>query len=103
MKRALLLALLLAAPLAQAQFLNQDIIRQAGVDAATGNIRLNNVDFGDNAGEPARPAPSAAEIAAEIRAQEADERWRRQAAAQDERRRRVNQAVERAYKAEFKK
>ena len=31
MKRALLLALLLAAPLAQAQFLNQDIIRQAGI------------------------------------------------------------------------
>lgn len=103
MKRLLLAATLLAAPLAQAQvFIDQNLIRQAAENMATGNISLNNVELGGGP-QQQEPGPTAAEIAAEIRAQEAHENVRREAAARDARRHRVMNAIERAYDAEYRK
>lgn len=103
MKRLLLAATLLTASLAHAQvFIDQNLIRQAAENMATGNINLNNVQM-DGVQQQQAPAPTAAEIAAEIRAQEAYEHTRREAAARDARRHRVMNAIERAYSAEYRK
>lgn len=103
MKRLLLAATLLTASLAHAQvFIDQNIIRQAAENMTTGNIDLNNVQM-DGGLQQQAPAPTAAEIAAEIRAQEAHEHARREAAARDARRHRVMNAIERAYNAEYRK
>jgi hypothetical protein len=104
MKRYCFTALLLAAPLAHAQvFLDPEITRRAAETMVTGNIRLNNVDFGGGLQQQAQPMPTAAEIAAEIRRQNQREISRREANEREARRERVASAIERGYKAEFRK
>lgn len=88
---------------ARAQFLDPQIIRSAGEAMATGNIRLNNLEI-DNVyvgGQGGQRAPTAAEVAAEVRRQEASERalteFKRLAAEQA----RIARVIASAYDAEF--
>jgi len=109
MKRFVCAALLLAASCAQAQFLDQNIIRQAAENMTTGNIRLNNVEIGDShfggnvqLVDGAQRMPTAQEIAAELRAQEQQAQRQREAAAREAQRARISAAVERAYNTEYR-
>lgn len=102
MKVFFLTGLLLATPYAQAQWggvLDPNIMRQAGEAAATGNIMLGNVQID---GAPMQEAPTASDIAEEIRAQEQRAQIRRRLAERDARRARVIKVIEQAYQAEFK-
>lgn len=110
MKALMCAALLLTASCAQAQFLDPNIMRQAGEAAASGNLRLGNVEIGDShlgssvqyVGDAPR-MPTAQEIAAELRAQEQQAQRQREAAVREAQRARVRAAVERGYNAEFRK
>ncbi|RYF17467.1 MAG: hypothetical protein EOO30_06900 [Comamonadaceae bacterium] len=98
------LAALLFAVQAQAQWggvLDPEIMRQAG-EAATGNIDLGNVEMDTvRIGPDAGRAPTAAEIAAEMRRQEQQQKdeaaWRRRQETQS----RVRAGIQEAYQADF--
>ena len=111
MKAFIRAALVLAASGAQAQFLDPNIIRQAGETMTSGNLRLDNVELGNTRfGSPQvigvmqeQRMPTAQEIAAELRAQEQHAQREREAAARQAQRARISAAVERAYHAEYRK
>lgn len=105
MNRFFALAALLFAVQAQAQwggFLDPAIMRQAGEAAATGNIDLGNVEM-DNVriGPAAGRAPTAEEVAAEMRRQEQRQKdeaaWRRRQETES----RVRAGLQEAYQADF--
>jgi len=109
MKALMCAALLLTASCVHAQFLDPNIIRQAGEAAASGNLRLGNVEIGEPhvggvqyVGDAPR-MPTAQEIATELRAQEQRAQRQREAEVRDAQRVRVRAAVERGYNAEFRK
>lgn len=107
MKPIFFAALLLVAPCSHAQwggFLNPEIMRKAGEDAATGNVNLNNVNMDGNRNAPQEQAmPTAQEIATAIRMQEYDAQQNRKAAERQAQHARVAAKIERAYNAEFRK
>ena len=89
---------------AQAQwggFLDPDIMRQAGENAANGNIELGNMEMDNTQIGPASRGPSAAEIATEIRRQEQREKneaaWRRR----EELSSQIRAGIRQAYEADF--
>lgn len=89
------------------QVMDPEIVRKAGSDAASGNLRMNNIDLDrpgmDSGSRGAVLAPSAEDIAREIRRQEAQERTdgdRRRLAAMQAR---VRSRIAQEYEHEFGK
>ncbi len=109
MKPFFFAALLLVAPCSHAQwggFLDPEIMRRAGEDAATGNIRLNILDIDDYSDGPAPTVqyrPTAQDTAATRQSHEDDQRDRKNMAEREAQRARIFNRIERAYNAEFRK
>jgi hypothetical protein len=84
-------------------FLDPNIIREAGSAAASGNLRMNNIEL-DNVqtgGTRGAPAPSAEDIAREIRRQQADESARAARQRLSEMQGRVRSQIATQYHSEF--
>lgn len=98
------LAASLICPLAAAQWggvLDPNIIQQAGETAATGNLELNNLNIGGYEIDGPTRAPTAAEIAQEIRRQQDLKRQQEAYRQQSMDWSRIERTIRSAYTAEF--